>query len=76
MCSNFYSRISEQPFFVKPLEEEISGRKPVDEVAQLSSEPLETLAVDDQEGADEEDRQAKLSHGVSIPHGRRPRYLC
>jgi hypothetical protein len=40
-------------------------RDPVEEVAELGGEPLQAVAVDDEEGADEEDGEAHFSHDLA-----------
>lgn len=40
--------------------------QPVHEFAHSACRPFEAVAVDDQEGADDEDREADLRHDTSI----------
>ncbi len=45
------------------------GREPLRQLADLCGNPLEPLAVGDQQGADEENGEAELSHNASIAQG-------
>lgn len=44
----------------------MSRREPLDQFARLIGKPREPVAVDHEEGADDEDSEAELGHGTRI----------